>query len=695
MVAVVLPGATLPGGVRLKKSKLRGIESDGMILSESELELSQEREGIMVLPEGLQPGTPLGQVLPIADRVMEFEITSNRPDCLGVYGVAREVAAVVEADLAPWPGTEPPAAGGGHVAEHVSARVDAPDLCPRWAGRVFTDVTVGTSPPWLKARISAAGMRPISNVVDITNYVMLCLGEPTHAFDLDRVDGRQIIVRRARDGERVVTLDGQERTLDGEMLVIGDAEKPAAIAGLMGSAWSEVRAQTTTVLLECANFDGPATQASSVRLGLRTEGSARWEKGLDPHLVPRALTMASQLMVELCGARLVPGTIDVKAELPQSPVVPLRRERAEHLIGTTYTDERVTGILTRLGYRAADGGWAVPTWRAADTFREVDLIEEVARIDGIWKVPTLMPPHADAVGSLAPDVALRRRVSDVMRGLGLSEAVTVAFTDEQLADRLRLPTSDPRRVQVRVANPMGADQALLRSLLVPGLIESARRNLDAGRERVALFELGRVVLPSDGEIPHQPVRLAGLLAGRDADYVHMKGVVETLAGVLRTPLDVWASAEPFLHPGRSARLGRSGVLGELHPLVAEAYGIEHTVSLFEIDLEELAAGTEAVPLYHDVISFPPVRQDIAVVVDRDLPAAEMLQTVREVGGSLLAGAEVFDVYEGPQVGEGRKSLAVHLLFQAPDRTLTGEEGDAARAAITAALAERHGGELRA
>ncbi len=691
-VAVVLPGATLPGGVVLKKAKLRGLESDGMILSERELELSQEHEGIMLLPGDLAAGAPLADVFPVTEQVLELEITSNRPDCLAVYGVAREVSAVLDTDLAPPPGTEPEPTGGGTVDDYVKGRIDAPDLCPRWAGRVFTDVTVGPSPPWLKARIAAAGMRSISNVVDITNYVMLTLGEPTHAFDLDKVAGREIIVRRAADGEPVTTLDGQQRTLDTQTLVIADAEKPSAIAGLMGAEWSEVTDSTTTVLIECANFDGPATQASSTRLGLRTEGSSRWEKGLDPYLPDQALALASELMVSLCGARLVPGTLDLHGELPEPPLVGLRRERLEHLIGMEYSEATVERVLTRLGYVAEDRRWRVPTWRAGDTTREVDLIEEVARIDGVWKVPTVMPPHADAIGRVSPDVRLRRRVIDVLLGCGLSESATLAFTDEGLADRLRLAADDPRRDQLRVANPMGADQALLRSQLFPGLLDSVRRNLDAGQTRIALFETGRVFLPGDGELPDQPVRVAGVLAGADADFVHMKGVTEALASALGAPLGVGAASEPFLHPGRSAHLGRAGVLGEVHPLVAEAWGIEATVSLFEIDLEELRA--DEVPVYRDVLTFPPVRQDIAVVVDAGTPAGEVVAHVRDSGGDLLATCRVFDVYEGPQVGEGRKSLAIHLVFQAPDRTLTDEEADAARERIVDALGERFGATLR-
>jgi phenylalanyl-tRNA synthetase beta chain len=693
-VGVALPGATLPDGTVLRVAKLRGVESHGMMLSESELELSGDHDGLMLLEDGMAPGTPLSQVLPIDDEVLEFEITSNRPDCLSVYGIAREASASLDVDLAPWPGREPDASGDDSVDSWVTARIDAPDLCPRWAARVFTDVKVGPSPPWLKARVAAAGMRPISNVVDITNYVMLSVGEPTHAFDLDKVTGREIIVRRAGEGEGVITLDGQGRTLDADVLVIADAEKPSAVAGLMGSQWSEVSDTTTTVLLECANFDGPNIQSSSTRLELRTEGSTRWEKGLDPHLVPRALALASQLMVELTGARLVPGTVDLHGQLPEPAVVPLRRERLELLIGVPYEQAQIDRALTRLGYESVDGGWRVPTWRANDTFREVDLIEEVSRIDGVWKVPTVMPPHADAIGGRDPDVRLRNRVIDVLLGAGLSEAVTVAFTDETLADRLRLPPGHPRRDAVRVANPMGADQALLRTVLFPGLLASARRNLDAGRDRVALFEVARVVLPAPGEeLPHQPVRVAGVVAGRDAGYHEMKGVAEALERALRVQLEVVASPEPFLHPGRSARLGAGGTLGELHPLVAREFGVEEQVSLFEIDLAELET-PDPTPLYRDVVTFPPVRQDIAVVVASEVTAAEVLAVIRAAGGELLADAEVFDTYRGEQVGEGRQSVAVHLQFQAADRTLTDAEADAARDTIVAALRERLGGELR-
>jgi phenylalanyl-tRNA synthetase beta chain len=694
-VAVALPGAVLPDGTELRVAKLRGLESHGMMLSERELELGQDHDGIMLLPDDWPVGDALIDHLAIADDVLEFEITSNRPDCQNVYGIAREVSAVLDTGLADWPGTEPEPTGEGKASDYVRARIDAPDMCPRWAARVFTNVHVGPSPPWLKARINAAGMRPISNVVDITNYVMLAIGEPTHAFDLDKVAGREIVVRRATDGERVTTLDGQDRVLDTDTLVIADAEKPSAVAGLMGSEWSEVTAGTTTVLMECANFDGPTTQASSIRLGLRTEGSSRWEKGLDPHLPPKALRLASQLMVELAGATLVPGEIDLHGDLPEPPVVPLRRERLEGLIGITYSDDEVARALGRLGYEWQDGGWRVPTWRAADTTREVDLIEEVARIRGLERVPARMPGGDPGGGRLNPEERLRRRVVDVLRGAGMSEAATLTLWDLGMPERLRLAAGDRRAALVELQNPMSAEWAAMRTLVFPGLLASARRNLAMSAPHVALFEIGHVFLRGDGQLPDQPSRVAGVLAGEGAGFFAAKGVVEALFGAARVDTPAFRPAEePFLHPGRAAAVG-DGLVGELHPLVAEAFELEPGVAVFELGLDGLRGRPPEDVLYRDVTSFPPLRQDIAVVVAEDVAAGRVVDVVRAAGGDALTRVDVFDVYRGPQVGEGHKSLALHLVFQAPDRTLTDAEADAVRERVVAALAAQVGGELRA
>ena len=663
-VAVALPGAVLPDGTVLRKAKLRGQVSDGMMLSERELELSNEHDGIMRLPADWAVGDPLVEHLAITDDVIEFEITSNRPDCQNVYGIAREVSAVLDTDLAPWPGTDPTPTGTGSIDDYVTARVDAPDLCPRWAARLFTDVKVGPSPEWLKARITAAGMRPISNVVDITNYVMLCVGEPTHAFDLEKVTGREIIVRRAIDGEPVTTLDGQNRTLDTDVLVIGDAEKPSAIGGLMGSEWSEVTDQTTTVLMECANFDGYSIQSSSVRLGLRTEGSSRWEKSLDPHLPPRALALASQLMVELAGATLVPGTIDIHGELPQPPVLPLRPERLEQVIGDDLyrcadrpgaDAAGLHGRRRRLaGAHLACGGHH-PGDRSGGGG---------GACGGAGMVPSALPPHADAIGRWGSDEQFRRRLVEVLGGAGLSESVTVAFWDDDMPERLRLPGDHPARRAVRVVNPMSADQTHLRTLVFPGLLASLARNLSVGAEVVELFELARVALPADAPIPDQPQRIAGVMTGPGTGFAELKGVVERSTQRF-TSTSTWPG-----QPSRSCTLEgrprrRRGSWGELHPLVAEGFGIEVPVMVFELDVGTLAEARPALVMHRDVTSFPALRQDIAVVVSDEVAAGDVVTAAHAAGGPLLSRVDVFDVYRGDQVGEGKVSLALHLVFQAP------------------------------
>ena len=439
----------------------------------------------MLLPDDWPVGDALIDHLAIADDVLEFEITSNRPDCQNVYGIAREVSAALDTDLAPWPGTEPAAEGTGTADDYVTARVDAPDLCPRWAGRVFTDVKVGPSPPWLKARIAAAGMRPISNVVDITNYVMLAIGEPTHAFDLDKVAGREIIVRRARDGEPVTTLDGQARTLDPDVLVIADAERPSAIAGLMGAEWSEVTDETTTVLIECANFDGPSTQRSSIRLGLRTEGSSRWEKGLDPHLPPQALALASQLHGR---AHRRPARARARstctAPLPEPPVVGAAQGAARG------ADRR---RVHRPGDRA--GADAARLRARRGPVDRADLARGRHHARGrpdrgghadrraSSACPPRCPAAIPAAAGWATTSVLRRLVVDVLRGAGLSEAATLTLWDVGVPDRLRLASDDPRRDLVELQNPMSAEWTAMRTLVFPGLLHSARHNLAMGVAR--------------------------------------------------------------------------------------------------------------------------------------------------------------------------------------------------------------------
>jgi phenylalanyl-tRNA synthetase beta chain len=659
-VAVALPGALLPGGQRLERATLRGAASDGMILSESELELGPDHSGILVLDEGPEPGTPLAEVLPLADDVLELETTPNRPDLLAVYGVAREVAALYGLELAPPPGRDPERAGD----EPVDVEVEDVEGCPRYVGRLFRGVSVAASPPWLKARLVAAGMRPISNVVDVTNYVMHALGNPLHAFDVDRLGGRKVVVRRARDGEELRTLDGTLRRLDKRDLVIADAERAVALAGIMGGEHSEVRDDTTDVLLEAANFEPVTILKSSERLGLRTDGSNRWEKGVDPYLAGQAATLATELLVELTGARWM-GEVDVRGELPERPVVQLRPERTNALVGLDIPPGDQRERLERLGFDVpADWRVVVPTWRARDVRREADLVEEIARFH-LDQVPFTLPARRDAFGRLTQAQRLRRQVEDVLSGCGFSEAYTSS-----------LVASDPNPDAIRLPIPLTAEQAVLRTTLLPGLAAAVRRNLELGNEDVALFEIARVYHPSGEKRPTERVHVTGVAEG---GFETAKGAVETLFRALRIE-GRFERAD-----GRRTAVTLGGSVSELD----DGFGA------FELDLGELVVHLPGVARYEDVITFPAVKQDLAFTVDEDVPAGALVEAAHEAAGPELRELRVFDVYRGEQTGPGKKSLAFRAVFQSPARTLSDEDAASLRARIVEALAERFGAELRA
>src|SRR4051794_1064723 len=719
-VAVARPGAVMPDGTKLKKAKLRGVESHGMILSEDEVGLAGERAGgIMVLDDALGAGTPLVDVLPILDEVIEFEITPNRPDCLGVYGIAREVHAATGAPLAPAPWAHDPGTPGYVPGAHV--RVEAPDLCPRFTARAFEHVTIGPSPRWLKARLLAAGLRPISNVVDITNYVMLLTGHPLHAFDLDRVAGGELTVRRARDGEQVETPDGQVRTLDAEMLVIDDADGPTSIAGVMGGARSEVSDDTTRVLMEVASWDGPNIHRTSNKLGLRSEASGRFEKGLAPEQAMEAQVVATKLMIELTGATVVGGTIDA-GPFAQQPwpdaTIRLREHKVAALLGLVIPRARQKETLTALGFGVADADdgldVTVPPFRRNDVTREADLVEEVGRFD-LDRIPATLPKRRGTAGRMSTEQRLRRRAVDALVGRGAYEVVGWSFTETGVADRLRLPADDARRRFVPLANPMSEDHAVLRTMVLGSLLDVTRRNVARGNADLRLIEQGAVYVARDDEaLPHEHRGLGCVLHGRlgapswgdevaprAVDFFAAKGLLAAMLDTLRVPWHVAVAAEPFLHPGRSAQVVVGdgdgevvGWVGEVHPLVARAWELEGTVAAFEVDLDRVVAHAVAVPRFQDLTSFPPVRQDLAVIVAEDVAADAVLGAVRGAGGKLLRGVRVFDVYRGAQVGEGRKSLALALTFQAPDRTLSDDDVAPVRDKVVAALADKVGGELR-
>ncbi|HEY7266478.1 MAG TPA: phenylalanine--tRNA ligase subunit beta [Solirubrobacterales bacterium] len=730
-VPVALPGAVMPDGTKLGRAKLRGVESDGMILSEAELEIGDDADGIAVFEEdGFPPGTPLSELIPVSDPVIELEPTSNRVDCFGIYGVARELHAVTGAELAeaPWE-HDAEASGEGKVTDYASVTVEVPELCPRFTARVFTDVEIGPSPLWLKARLIGAGMRPINNVVDITNYVMLMTAQPLHAYDLAKVPEGALIIRTADAGEKMTTLDGVARTLDGDMVLVCDRNGPSGIGGIMGGQVSEVSGQTTRVLLEVANWDGVNILRTSRKLGLRSDASNRFEKQLHPELAIRAQRIASRLMVELCGARLVPGTIDEAADIPEPHRLELRTERAEALLGMPIEPKLCSEYLKRLDFEVSGKGKTlkatVPFHRHYDVTREVDLIEEVGRIHGYAdNLPSTLPARSGQAGGLSREQRLRRRAEDALQDLGFDAVVDLSLTDPRMADRLRLPEDDVRAQPILVSNPLSSEHSVERTALLGSLLDDARYNLAHGAGRVALFESGRAYL-REGSSPHdgvlagrfvgdlpppafEPWRIGALAAGElrpggwhggavPADFYSLKGVLAALVIELGAPLEVVPGEQPFLHPGRSARVlvegEEIGWLGEIHPLVCRDWDLEAAAG-FEVDLAPLVAAS---PLgeetYEDVISFPAVHQDVAVVVDEVVPAAEVRAAVLEGGGELLRSAEVFDLYRGDQVGEGRKSLALRLSFRAADRTLTDEEVAERRSAIASAV-RGIGGSLR-
>jgi len=711
-VAVGRPGAVMPDGLKLGRRKLRGVESAGMILAEDELAIGTDHDGIMVLPAELPAGRPLAEVLPIRTDVLDLEITPNRPDCLSVYGVAREVCAATGAPLAAPPWSEDPGSAGPVAG--VSVEVRDPDLCPRFTLRLFEGVQLGPSPTWLKARLSAAGQRPINNVVDVTNFVMLATGQPLHAFDADLVAGGRLVVRRGRDGETLTTLDGVTRALDADTCVIEDADGPTSLAGIMGGERSEVAPATTRVLMEAATWDGPNVQRTSGRVGIRTEASARFEKGLSPEAALEGQALAAKLMVEVCGATLAPGTIDQRSASPTGgpgpdpQVVRLRDARTARLLGAEVPRADAAGILARLGFGvrdAADGlDVSVPHWRRADVTREADLVEEVARVWGLEKLPATLPAERGS-GRLTPAQVRRRRVEDALVGAGVYETVGWSFAPAEQFERLGLGGPDGA---VRVANPMSEEQAFLRTTLLGSLLDTVRHNQARGLDDVRVWELGAVYREEPGEtLPDERQHVAAVLAGRlrppswrepeppRADLFAAKAVLGAVLAAVRVPWEVQAAGEPFLHPGRAAAVlvggKRVGWLGELHPTIAQRWDVPAAAG-FELDLGAVLAGAAA-PAYEDLTSFPAVRQDLAIVVSAGLSAARVRAVVREAGGRLLRSAEVFDVYRGAQVGEGVTSLGLRLEFSAPDRTLTDEEVDRRREKIVAALA-REGASLR-
>ena len=695
LVPLAPVGARLPGGMQIGRRNVRGQWSNGMLCSGAELALSTDGDGIMILDAELAPGTPLTEALGIAaDVVFDLDVTPNRPDALSVAGVARDLAAHLRV---PFSIPDLPAPSPGEYGATVSVVVESPDLCPQFTGTVLSGVTIGPSPHWMDQRLTLAGMRPINNVVDVSNYVMLELGQPNHHYDLDRLPGGGLLVRRARDGETLVTLDDVERTLGPDDCLICDAEGAAVgVAGVMGGASSEISAATTPVALEAAWFDPVAVARTSKRLGLRTEASVRFERGVDPDGVNRAVARFCQLAGEVAGAAVAGASVDVRGDLPRPARVVVRTSRVNAILGTELSPADVSGYLQPIGFRSTPTGEGdfrvdVPSWRP-DCEREIDVIEEVARHHGYTRIARTMPAITQ-VGGLTPYQRHRRQVREILVGAGLSEAWATSFLAADDLARAGLPPD-----AVEVENPLAAEESVLRPSLLPGLLRAIGSNAGHRRAQVGLFEIGHVFLPPPAgqQLPHEPEHLAVALGGADAqDAVRIWNVL--IEGMRLVDIALEGTSLPGLHPTRSAVVvagGRPvGAIGEVDPQVLAAHDIEGRVGWFEVDLGALLRSPRRPAIYRPVSRFPSADIDLAFVVEETVPAAAVERTLSRAAGDLLERIELFDVFRSPSL-EGRRSLAWRLRFSALDHTLTEDELTALRLRVIDAVTSAHPARLR-
>ncbi|HEY7726353.1 MAG TPA: phenylalanine--tRNA ligase subunit beta [Anaeromyxobacteraceae bacterium] len=711
VVPLATVGAVLPGGHRIEAAKLRGVASFGMLCSARELGLGAEAGGLLLLPREVAPGTPVAQVLGLDDVALEVNVTPNRPDALSHLGLAREVAALLGRRL------RPPAArlaeAGPPAASLAQVRIEAPDKCARYAARVVEGVRIGPSPGWLARRLEACGVRSISNVVDATNYVLLELGHPLHAFDLDRVAGAEIVVRAARPGERLTTLDGKEHALDPDDLVIADRDRGSALAGVMGGAESEIGPGTTRVLLESAWFAPGGIRRTSRRHGLRSEASYRFERGADPGMVVPALDRCAALLAELSGGTVRPGAIDVYPRPLRSPEVRLRWRRPAEILGMEVGADLARRVLAGLGFEerggdASGAAFGVPSWRV-DVSGEEDLVEEIVRTTGYDAIPETLPANAAAMPAEPEEAAALGRVRAALEAAGFSEAVNFSFVSEPDLAPLRYQVvggeGAGRAPGIALQNPISADLALMRTSLVPSLLRNAARNRAQRVDDVRLYEVARVYHPHPaepgGDEPFaEPLRVAGVLVGRrgpvgwatggDAvDFYDAKAACAAVLEALGVAGVRWeAGGDPWLHPRAAARAVAGagevlGVAGELHPRTAAAFELPRGALAFELRFDGLLRHGRLVPRYRPIPPFPAVLRDLAVVVDEAVEAEAVLRAVREE--PLVEEATLFDVYRGAPLPPGRKSLAVALRYRASDRTLTDADADACHARIVERL----------
>ena len=721
-IVTAMIGAVLPGDFKIKKSKLRGVESCGMNCSARELGLGDDHDGIIILPKDAPVGMDYTDYLGMSDTVIDCEITPNRPDCLSMTGMAVEVAAMYDEDThIELPSVKSEQGPDAH--DLVDVTIDDPELCQRYTARVVRNVKIGPSPEWLARRVVAAGSRPINNVVDVTNYVMFLTGQPLHAFDLGKLterDGRRhIVVRAAADGEKLETLDGVERTLTPDMAVITDDGKaPVALAGVMGGMNSEIDENTVDVLLESATFSSGHVSRTSRNLDLMSEASIRYERQVDGANCANVAEIAAALFEECCGAEVCPGIVDVYPAVVPAPVIDFRPARARMLCGAQIPDEFMVARLSRLGCsieRVDDEHLTVtaPTNRP-DLTREVDLIEEVCRLWGEGDIEPTLPAARNHAGGLTVEQKRIRLIGQTLRACGLSETSTYCFADPNDLVSLGI-TEEGRGIPVKIINPLVADQSEMRRSMLPGLVRSVAYNLDHGVPNVALYEIGRVFFGHESKSqPDEPTYVCGVLAGKraddawnskfpDYDFFDAKGAVEQLLSALRLTKVRFKVADaqryPWLQPGRAAEVLSQGEVlgwvGNIHPASLQKVGVDVPVVAFELSVEALLRLAVRELPYVDVPTLPGVTHDLAIVVDESVTYEQLVQRIGSAGGKLLADVRLFDVYRDPvRVGKGKKSMAFSLTYRAADRTLTSEEVEKAHEKLVNKVLRATGGEVR-
>lgn len=692
LVPVAKHNSTLPGGVKITKGKLRGEKSNGMLCSYKELGMTDNDwpysvvDGIFLLnsdpdlkAKDLKPGDDIRTAIGLDDHVVEFEITPNRPDCLSVIGLAREAAVTYGKTMAQH---EPVVKGGGigNLTELLDVETPATDLCPRYTARMVRNVKIGPSPKWMRDCLRASGVRPINNIVDITNYVMLEYGQPMHAFDYRYVNGGKIVVRRAEDGETLTTLDGNVRHLNSSMLVIADEHRAVGLAGIMGGENSEIVEDTVDVVFESANFNGTSIRRTALALGMRTEASAKFEKGLDILNTLPAVNRACELVEMLGAGEVLDGTIDILNFVPQPKQLKLRADKINALLGTDIDAAEMCRILQELGFGVDGDIITVPSWRG-DVEHYSDLAEEVARFYGYNQIPTTAMTGVTTRGGYSPEQMLERSLGTVCRSLGYDEIITYSFISPTYYDKIRLPEDSPLRKSMKIMNPLGEDTSIMRTTVMPSMLEILTRNYNYRNKEAHLYELGRTYFEREDGMADEPKHLSLGVYGPEESFFTLKGAVETILDSIRAE-DVTYVAEksdPSYHPGRCAKVyvnGQEvGTLGQIHPLVAANYGVDAELYYADLKFDALFASRGADPEYQPLPKFPAVTRDIAVLVDKAVTVGAMESSIQAAAKGLLKDVTLFDIYEGAKLPTGKKSVAFNLVLRADDRSLTAQEAD--------------------